>query len=116
MEIQCLLTLSNLQDHLVKIRRLLQCLFIKATILPSRQELQAITCKLNEDFKSILTPRRTPTGFRVDLVAFVRFVAYNLYNKSSLVGVRVDFFGDAMSRGKKRRTNCLPNFAKLHRN
>ena len=60
MEIQCLLTLSNPQDLLVKIRRLIQCPFIKSTILPSRRELQAITYKLNEDFKSKLTPRRYP--------------------------------------------------------
>ena len=101
MEIQCLLTLSNPQDLLVKIRRLIQCPFIKSTILPSRRELQAITNKLNEDFRLILTPRRTPTGFRVNLVSFVRFVACNLYNKTSLVGLRVDIYGDAMSRGKK---------------
>ena len=100
-EIQCLLTLSNPQDLLVKIRRLIQCPFIKSTILPSRRELQAITNKLNEDFRSILTPRRTPTGFRVNLVTFVRFVACNLYNKTSLVGLRVDIYSDAMSRGKK---------------
>ena len=101
MEIQCLLTLSNPQDLLVKIRRLIQCPFIKSTILPSRRELQAITNKLNEDFRLILTPRRTPTGFRVNLVSFVRFVACNLYNKTSLVGLRVEIYGDAMSRGKK---------------
>jgi hypothetical protein len=101
MEIQCLLTLSNPHDLLVKVRRLIQCPFIKATILPSRRELQAIACKLNEDFRSILTPRRTPTGFRVNLVTFVRFVACNLYNKKSLIGLRVDIYGDAMSRGKK---------------
>ena len=101
LEIQCLLTLSNPQDLLVKIRRLIQCPFIKSTILPSRRELQAITNKLNEDFRLILTPRRTPTGFRVNLVTFVRFVACNLYNKTSLVGLRVDIYGDAMSRGKK---------------
>ena len=51
MEIQCLLTLSNRQDLLVKIRQLIQCPFIKATILPSRRELQAITYKLNEAFR-----------------------------------------------------------------
>ena len=101
MEIQCLLTLSNPQELLVKIRRLIQSPFIKSTVLPSRRELQAITNKLNEDFRLILTPRRTPTGFRVNLVTFVRFVACNLYNKTSLVGLRVDIYGDAMSRGKK---------------
>ena len=101
MEIQCLLTLSNPQDLLVKIRQLIQCPLIKATILPSRRELQAITYKMNEDFRSILTPRRTPTGFRVNLVTFVRFVACNLYNKTSLVGLRVDIYFDAMPRGKK---------------
>ena len=100
MEIQCLLTLSNPQDILVKIRRLTQYPFIKATILPSRRELQAITCKLNEDFRSILTPTRTPTGFRVNLVTIVRFVACNLYKKTSLVGLRVALYGDAMSRRK----------------
>ena len=112
MEIQCLLTLSNPQDLLVKIRRLIQCPFIKATILPSRRELQAITYKLNEDFRSILTPRRTPTGFRVNLVTFVRFVACNLYNKTSLVGLRVDIYGDAMSRGKKTSYEWPSEFCK----
>ena len=92
MEIQCLLTLSNPQDLLVKIRRLIQCPFIKSTILPSRRELQAITYKLNEDFRSKLTPRRTPTRFRVNLVTFVRFVACNLYNKTSLDGLGVDIY------------------------
>ena len=101
MEIQCLLILSNPQDHLVKKRRLIQSPFIKATILPLRRELQAITYNLNEDFRSILTPRRTPTGFPVNLVTFVRFDACNLYNKTSLVGLRVDIYGDAMSRGKE---------------
>ena len=101
MDIHCLLTLSNPQDLSIKIRQLIQCPFIKATILPSRRELQAITNKLNEDFRSILNPRRTLTGFRVNLVTFVRFVACNLFNKTSLVGLRVDINGDAMSRGKK---------------
>ena len=112
MEIQCLLTLSNPQDLLVKKRRLIQCLFIKATIRPSRRELQAITYVLNENFRSINTPRRSPTGFRVNLVTFVRFVACNLNNKTSLVGLRVDIYGDAMSRGKKTSYEWPSNFCK----
>ena len=112
METRCLLTLSNPQDILVKIRRPLQCPFIKSTIFPSRRELQAITYKLNEDFRSILTPRRTPTGFRVNLVTFVRFVACNLYNKTSLVGLRVDIYGVAMSRRKMTSYEWPSNFCR----
>ena len=97
MEIQCLLTLCNPQDRSVKIRRLIQSPSIKATILSSRRELQAITYKLNEDFRSILTPRRTPT----------------LYKKTSLVGLGVDIYGDEKSRGKKDVVRILQSGIKL---
>ena len=68
---------------------------------PSRCELKTITCNLNDNFRSIHTPERTPTGFRVNLVAFVKFVAYNLSIQTSSVGLRVDIYRDAMSRGKE---------------
>ena len=113
MELQCLLTLSNPEELFVKKRQLIQCPFIKATIRASRRELQAITYKLNEDFRSILTSRRTPTGFRVILVTLVRFVAYNLNNKTSLVtSLRVDIYGDAMSREKKTSYKWPSEFCK----
>ena len=100
-EVQCLLTLSNPQDLIVKIRQLIKCPFIKSTILPSRLELEMINSTLSRDFRSILEPSRTPSGFRVSLVKFVKFVASNVYSKTTLSGLRVDIYGDAMSRGKR---------------
>ena len=62
LEIQCLFTLSYPQDLSVKIRQLLPCPFFNATILPLIRELQAITCKLMENFRSIPTPGEPPQG------------------------------------------------------
>ena len=100
-DVQCLLTLSNPQDLLVRIRQLIKCPFIKSSILPSRLELEKTNSRLNDDFRSILEPSRTPSGFRVSLVKFVKFVAKNLYKKTDISGLRVDIYGDAMSRGKR---------------
>ena len=100
-DVQCLLTLSNPQDLLVRIRQLIKCPFIKSSILPSRLELGKANSRLNDDFRSILEPSRTPSGFRVSLVKFVKFVAENLYKKTDISGLRVDIYGDAMSRGKR---------------
>ena len=100
-DVQCLLTLSNPQDLLVRIRQLIKCPFIKSSILPSRLELGKANSRLNDDFRSILEPSRTPSGFRVSLVKFVKFVAKNLYKKTDISGLRVDIYGDAMSRGKR---------------
>ena len=44
--------------------------------IPSRREPKTITWELNEDIRSILTPK-TPTLLRVNPVTFVKFVAYN---------------------------------------
>ena len=99
-DVQCLLTLSNPQDLLVRIRQLIKCPFIKSSILPSRLELGKANSRLNDDFRSILEPSRTPSGFRVSLVKFVKFVAKNLYKKTDISGLRVDIYGDSMSRGK----------------
>ena len=100
-DVQCLLTLSNPQDLLVRIRQLIKCPFIKSSILPSRLELGKANSRLNDDFRSILKPSRTPSGFRVSLVKFVKFVAENIYKKTDISGLRVDIYGDAMSRGKR---------------
>jgi len=99
--IQCLLMLNNPHDLLVKIRQLLKCPFVKATILPSRLELAIINRRMNEFFRSVLGPSRTHTGFRVNLVKFVKFVAFHVYGKNSISGLRIDIYGDAMSRGKR---------------
>ena len=56
---------------------------------------------MNDDFRSILEPSRTPSGFRVSLVKFVKFVAENIYKKTDISGLRVDIYGDAMKRGKR---------------
>ena len=53
-DVQCLLTLSNPQDLLVRIRQLIKCPFIKSSILPSRLELEKANSRLNDDFRSIL--------------------------------------------------------------
>ena len=53
-DVQCLLTLSNPQDLLVRIRQLIKCPFIKSSILPSRLELGKANSRLNDDFRSIL--------------------------------------------------------------
>ena len=100
-DVQCLLTLSNPQDLLVRIRQLIKCPFIKSSILPSRLELEKANSRLNDDFRSILEPSRTPSGFRVSLVKFVKFVAENIYKKTDISGLRVDIYGDAMKRGKR---------------
>ena len=53
-DVQCLLTLSNPQDLLVRIRQLIKCPFIKSSIFPSRLELE----KANSRFVVSL-PRNT---------------------------------------------------------
>ena len=73
--IHCLLSLSNPKDFIVKLRQLTKCPFMKASILPSGLELETVTSRLHKDFPSILNPSRTPSGFRVNLVKFVKFVA-----------------------------------------
>ena len=100
-DVQCLLMLNNPQDLLVKIRQLLKCPFVKATILPSRLELSIINRRMNDLFRTMLEPPRTHTGFRVNLVNFVKFVAFHVYGKNSISGLRIDNYGDAMSRGKR---------------
>ena len=97
-DIQCLLMLNNPQDLLVKIRQLLKCPFVKATILSSRLELSIIHKGMNDLFRTMLEPSRTHTGFRVNLV---KFVALHVYGKNSISGLRIDIYGDAMSRGKR---------------
>ena len=83
--IQCLLGLSNTKDLIVKLRQLTRCPFMKASILTSRLELETVNLRLDEDFRSMLDPSRTPTGFRVNLVEFVKFVACNLHKKSRYI-------------------------------
>ena len=100
-DIQCLLMLNNPHDLLVQIRQLLKCPFVKATILPSRLELSIINRRMNDLFRTMLEPSRTHTGFRVNLVNLVKFVALLVYGKNSISGLRIDIYGDAMSRGKR---------------
>ena len=90
--IQCLLMMNKHQDLLVKIRQLLQCRFVKATILPSRLELSIINRRNNDLFRTMLEPSRTHTGFRVNLVNFVKFVALHVYGKNSISGLRIDIY------------------------
>ena len=67
----------------------------------SRLELETVNSRLQKDLQSILNPSPTPTSFRVNVVKFVKFDACNLYKKTTLSGVRVDRYGDAMSRGNR---------------
>lgn len=100
-QMNCFLTLDNPREVVVKIRKLLQCPFIRTSVLPSRKEISDISTTLSEDFRSILCPSRTPTGFRVDLVKYVKFVARHVYDQQSISGLRVDIYGDAMSKGRR---------------
>ena len=49
----------------------------------------------------MLEPSRTHTGFRVNLVNFVHFVALHVYGKNFISGLQIDIYGVAMSRGKR---------------
>ena len=115
-DIQCLLVLNNPQDLLVKIRQLLKCPFVKATILLSRLELSIIKRRMNDFFRTMHEPSRTQTGFRVNLVNFVKFVALLVYGMNSISGLRIDIYGDAMSRGKRDVVNVLPHLRYWNRN
>lgn len=52
------------------------------------------------------------SGFRVDLVAFVRFATYSLLNKTDMSGVAVDIWGDGFARGNRETTRLA--FRLLH--
>ena len=100
-EVQGLLTLRNPQDLIVIVRQLIKFPFIKSTILTSSLELETINSTLNGDFRSILEPSTTPSGFRVSLVKFAKFAASNVYNKIALYRLRFGIYEDEMSRGKR---------------
>lgn len=103
LEVQMVLEsmLGNAKSVIAWIRQLLHCPFYKSPLLPSRLQVQNRTKQMGIDFRKILQPHRIPGGFYVNLELFVELVAFDVYSKTSLEGLRVDIYGDAMARGKR---------------
>ena len=103
MELACGTSVSTI----CTIRQMLTLDGTMLTMLPSREKMAKMSKRVNADFIAIFNPRRTPTGYRVDLVRVVRFMVRVLHNKNDLEGVEVDIYGDAMQKGKKNVTRLL---------
>ena len=103
MELSC----GTAASAILAIRQMLTLDGTMITMLPSREKMQEWTRKIQKDFIRIFNPKRTPTGFRCDLVLVVRFLLMVLHGITDLNGVQIDIYGDAMTKGKKNVTRLL---------
>ena len=95
------LATGTVKSALTTIRQILTLEGTNATLLPSVKKMEKMAKVVTRDFIMLFNPKRSPTGFYVDLERTARFLLKNLYgtNAASFKGVRFDFWGDAMQRG-----------------
>ena len=95
------LATGTVASALTAIRQILTLEGTNTTLLPSKLKVQKMAKVVTRDFISFFKPKRSPTGFYVDLDRAARFLLKILYGKdaTSFKGVRIDFWGDAMKRG-----------------
>ena len=96
-------TCGTTASLIVAIRQMMFMDGTSLTMLPTRGALQKMTTRAHHDFITTFDPRRTPTGFRLDLIKSVQFLLKVLFGvqEIDLKGVHVDIYGDAMAKGKK---------------
>lgn len=100
-EMQISLTSENTRDVLARIRKLLQMTCGRCVLLPPTLHLKRANDFLHRTFIQVFEPIKTATGFRVNLAKSVQFTLKFVYNRDRLDDLRLDLYGDAMSRGNQ---------------
>ena len=57
-----------------------------------------------ENFISVCKPEATFSGFRCDLVSCVKFAAWILYGRETILGLNIDLWGDGCEIGGNDHT------------
>jgi hypothetical protein len=87
---------------------------LRSRLLPTGRELRGIDITMNDDFIRFCIPVRTPNGFRLHLVNYVKFVLFVAYGISSLNGISIVFWGDGTRRGEYDVVRVGFKFIRLH--
>ncbi len=91
---------ENWSNLLLLIRKRLEVTGLGRNIIPSVRTLQRENSLLIQCFYNTMQPQHTYSGFRIDLVSAVQFVAYFRLKKRCLSGISVDIWGDGAEIGK----------------
>jgi hypothetical protein len=73
----------------------------QTNLIPSTRSIRRSNNLINRHFIALLRPTRTYSGFRVDLVLFVRLTVFLLLGRDDLDGIPIDIWGDALARGSR---------------
>ena len=73
-------------------------------IVPSYRAVQRYQSRIMENFISVCKPEATFSGFRCDLVSCVKFAAWILYGRETILGLNIDLWGDGCEIGGNDHT------------
>ena len=94
---------SNMEDILNAIRqRLVPVGLGGGSLVPSIRHIKRATRLIMKLFVTICEPERTYSGFRVSLLKAVTFASLVLLQKTNLVGLTIDVWGDGCEIGGLR--------------
>jgi len=90
---------GNMEILINTIRERLGVAGVHCNIVPSVRNIKISTATLTKNYIAICKPERSHSGFRLDLVACVKLVAFFILKKTDLDGVRIDIWGDGVEIG-----------------
>jgi hypothetical protein len=72
---------------------------LRSNLVPSTRSVRQSTAIMVRNFIALCKPRRTYSGFSLDLVSCVKVAAFLLHRITSVIGLRVDIWGDGCEIG-----------------
>jgi hypothetical protein len=79
----------------------------RANIIPCNTNVYTSVTQLKVYFIALLAPEKSYSGFRVNLVLYVKLVAYLLLGYTDITNLAVDIWGDACEIGGKEVTRFV---------
>jgi hypothetical protein len=98
---------GNSEDIINVIRKRLHIPGVRGNIVPSNTTIYGSAASFKYYFVALLHPESTFSGFRVDLVAYVKLAAYLLLGRKDISGLAVDVWGDSCEIGGKEVTRFV---------
>jgi hypothetical protein len=101
---------GNVQEVVDYIRHRLYVPGLLGHIVPATRTLRTSAFYIKKCFSVLLRPEITFSGFRCDLLTYVRLTAHLLLQKDDIIDLQVDIWGDACEIGGKEVTRFVFRF------
>jgi hypothetical protein len=98
---------GNMQEVINLIRSRLVVPGSRTNLIPCRTKVYATTAQMKIFFSALLRPEKIFSDFRVNLVLYVKLVAYLLLDCTYIGHIEVDIWGDGCELGGKEVTRFV---------